>query len=112
MIADGAESCIHPIAIAGFARCFPIFKQFNIRAKALATTFNNNPPAASRPFDASRSGFVIAEGAGLVVLEELEHAKKRGATPYAEVLGYGLSSDAHDMTAPPSDGQGAYLAMN
>lgn len=81
------------------------------RAKALATTFNDTPAKASRPFDASRSGFVIAEGAGLVVLEELSHALKRGAQIYAEVLGYGLSSDAHHMTAPPPDGQGAYLAM-
>ena len=81
------------------------------RAKALATTFNDTPSKASRPFDASRSGFVIAEGAGLVVLEELSYAQKRGARIYAEVLGYGLSSDAHHMTAPPPDGQGAYLAM-
>ena len=81
------------------------------RAKALATGFDDNPEKASRPFDASRSGFVIAEGAGLVVLEELEHARKRRARIYAEVLGYGLSSDAHHMTAPPADGQGAYLAM-
>ena len=77
----------------------------------MATTFNDNPAKASRPFDASRSGFVIAEGAGLVTLEELSHAKKRGARIYAEVLGYGLSSDANHMTAPPTDGQGAYLSM-
>lgn len=81
------------------------------RAKALATTFNDNPAKASRPFDASRSGFVIAEGAGLITLEELSHAQKRGARIYAEVLGYGLSADAHHMTAPPPDGQGAYLSM-
>ena len=84
----------------------------NFRAKALATTFNDNPTKASRPFDASRSGFVIAEGAGLVTLEELSHAQNRGAKIYAEVLGYGLSSDAHHMTAPPPDGQGAYLSMS
>jgi 3-oxoacyl-[acyl-carrier-protein] synthase II len=78
----------------------------------LATAFNDDPGKASRPFDASRSGFVIAEGAGLVILEELSHAKKRGARIYAEILGYGLSSDAHHMTAPPADGQGAYLSMS
>jgi hypothetical protein len=81
------------------------------RAKALATAFNDNPAKSSRPFDASRCGFVIAEGAGLVTLEELSHAKKRGARIYAEVLGYGLSADAHHMTAPPTNGQGAYLSM-
>jgi 3-oxoacyl-[acyl-carrier-protein] synthase II len=81
------------------------------RAKALATEFNETPSKASRPFDASRAGFVIAEGAGLVTLEELSHAKNRGARIYAEVLGYGLSSDAHHMTAPAPDGQGAYLSM-
>ena len=78
----------------------------------MATAFNDDPAKASRPFDASRSGFVIAEGAGLVTLEELSHAKKRGARIYAEVLGYGLSSDAYHMTAPPTDGQGAYLSMS
>ena len=77
----------------------------------MATEFNDTPSKASRPFDASRAGFVIAEGAGLVTLEELSHAKKRGARIYAEVLGYGLSSDAHHMTAPAPDGQGAYLSM-
>jgi len=81
------------------------------RAKALATDFNDTPEKASRPFDASRSGFVIAEGAGQITLEELSHAKNRGARIYAEVLGYGLSSDAHHMTAPPPDGYGAYLSM-
>jgi 3-oxoacyl-[acyl-carrier-protein] synthase II len=111
MIAGGAESCIHPLAMAGFARSLSISININNRAKALATTFNDTPSKASRPFDASRSGFVIAEGAGIVVLEELSHAQNRGAQIYAEVLGYGLSSDAHHMTAPPPDGQGAYLAM-
>ncbi|KAH0205048.1 ketoacyl synthase domain-containing protein, partial [Aureobasidium melanogenum] len=100
MVAGGAESCIHPLAVAGFAR-----------ARSLATGWNDNPQKASRPFDRSRAGFVIGEGAGAVVLEELEHAKARGASIYAEVRGYGLSSDAHHMTAPREDGQGPYLAM-
>ena len=111
MLAGGAESCLHPLAMAGFARSCPACFHTKGRAKALATTFNDTPAKASRPFDASRSGFVIAEGAGLVLLEELSHAQKRGARIYAEVLGYGLSSDAHHLTAPPTDGQGAYLAM-
>lgn len=111
MLAGGAESCVHPLAMAGFARSLSTLIYTNNRAKALATTFNDTPAKASRPFDASRSGFVIAEGAGLVVLEELSHAQRRGADIYAEVLGYGLSSDAHHMTAPPTNGQGAYLAM-
>jgi 3-oxoacyl-[acyl-carrier-protein] synthase II len=83
----------------------------NSRAKALTSTFNDQPEKASRPFDASRSGFVIAEGAGIIILEELSHAKQRGARIYAELLGYGVSSDAHHLTAPPPDGQGAYLSM-
>jgi 3-oxoacyl-[acyl-carrier-protein] synthase II len=89
----------------------PLFLDSDSRAKALATSFNDDPARASRPFDASRCGFAIAEGAGLVTLEELSHAKKRGARIYAEVLGYGLSSDAHHLTAPAPDGQGAYLCM-
>ncbi|KAF7568391.1 FabB, 3-oxoacyl-(acyl-carrier-protein) synthase [Pyrenophora tritici-repentis] len=100
MIAGGAESCIHPLAISGFAR-----------ARSLATDFNDRPTESSRPFDRARNGFVIGEGAGVMVLEELEHAKNRGAQIYAEVAGYGLSSDAYHMTAPREDGQGPRLAM-
>ncbi|EMC98848.1 hypothetical protein BAUCODRAFT_382208 [Baudoinia panamericana UAMH 10762] len=100
MVAGGAESCIHPLAVAGFAR-----------ARSLATAWNDNPAASSRPFDRDRAGFVIGEGAGIMVLEELEHAKARKANIYAEVRGYGLSSDAYHMTAPQEDGDGAYLAM-
>ncbi|KAF2676678.1 3-oxoacyl-synthase-like protein [Lentithecium fluviatile CBS 122367] len=100
MIAGGAESCIHPLAISGFAR-----------ARSLATSWNDAPSEASRPFDRDRAGFVIGEGAGVVVLEELEHAKSRGAKIYAEVAGYGLSSDAYHMTAPRADGHGPFLAM-
>ncbi|GAA5803193.1 putative beta-ketoacyl synthase [Helicostylum pulchrum] len=100
MIAGGTEASVHPLAIAGFAR-----------AKSLASNYENNPTEASRPFDNNRSGFVMGEGSGVVVLEEYEHAKKRGAKIYAEIKGYGLSGDAHHMTSPPTNGQGAINSM-
>ena len=100
MVAGGAEAAICRLGIAGFAQ-----------ARALSTHFNDTPEKASRPWDENRDGFVIGEGAGIVVLEELEHAKKRGAHIYAEVSGYGMSGDAHHITAPASDGDGGFRAM-
>jgi 3-oxoacyl-[acyl-carrier-protein] synthase II len=100
MVAGGAEAAVNRLGVASFAA-----------VRALSTGFNDRPTEGSRPFDEDRDGFVIAEGAGIVVLEEYEHAKKRGAKIYAEVIGYGLSGDAHHITSPAEDGNGGYRAM-
>ena len=100
MIAGGAEAAVCRIGMAGFAA-----------ARALSTSYNDTPEVASRPWDKGRDGFVMGEGAGIVVLEELEHARARGAKIYAEVKGYGMSGDAHHITAPADDGDGAFRAM-
>ena len=100
MIAGGTEAAVCRIGFAGFSA-----------ARALSTGFNDTPQKASRPWDKDRDGFVMGEGAGIVVLEELEHAKKRGAKIYAEVVGYGMSGDAYHVTSPPEDGNGGFRAM-
>lgn len=100
MVAGGAEAAVTPLGVGGFSA-----------ARALSTSYNDRPTEASRPFDEARDGFVIGEGAGVVILEEYEHAKKRGAKIYAEVVGYGMSGDAYHITSPVENGDGGYRAM-
>ncbi|MFC5429804.1 beta-ketoacyl-ACP synthase II [Paraburkholderia denitrificans] len=99
-VCGGAEACIDRVSLGAFAA-----------ARTMSTGFNDHPAQASRPFDTGRDGFVMGEGAGMLVIEELEHALRRGATPIAEVLGYGTSADAYHMTSPPNDGDGGRRAM-
>ncbi|QOZ28418.1 beta-ketoacyl-ACP synthase II [Bradyrhizobium sp. CCBAU 51753] len=99
-VCGGAEACIDPVSLGGFAA-----------ARALSTSFNDTPARASRPFDRDRDGFVMGEGAGVVVIEELDHALRRGAKPIAELVGYGTTADAYHITAGPDDGDGARRAM-
>ena len=100
MIAGGSEAAVCKLGIAGFCA-----------ARSLSTSFNDTPQEASRPWDKNRDGFVMGEGAGIIVLEEMEYAKKRGANIYAELVGYGMSGDAHHITSPAEDGDGGYRAM-
>ena len=100
MIAGGAEAAVCQLGVAGFCA-----------ARSLSTGFNDKPEEASRPWDKDRDGFVMGEGSGILVLEEYEHAKKRNAKIYAEIIGYGMSGDAHHITSPSEDGDGGYRAM-